>query len=142
MKTRQITPLDFSDVQYVDRCSHYVVMTDSYLYHVANSNKCHILVLEENDKIIGFVDYKLYKDIFAIEKLAIAPDYRKMGYGTKLIELFKGKLTDKYRRVLKVLLDERLTEGQIWLKNRGFKATDYFSNYFNEYDAFIMQYQN
>jgi ribosomal protein S18 acetylase RimI-like enzyme len=140
MKIRTATSNDFDEILYIDRCSHYILMTKEYLYRQTKRND-KICVLEDNSMIVGFIDYKLYKGIFNINKLAIKHDCRKKGYGSYLIRNFKNRLSKKYRHTIDLIVDERLLPGQLFLKNRKFEAkSKILKNYYETHDAYCMSY--
>ena len=66
-----------------------------YFYHSLNEYKeNHLFAYYENDEFIGFSYISLYEDICYIFFLAVSPQKRNMGYGSKIIDLIKNKYKD------------------------------------------------
>jgi len=91
--------------------------------------------IEPNKKPLGFIAYRFVniKDVIEIEleekgtvihllKLAVHPDYKNKGIGTKLLENVEkiAKLQDV--KILVTILHEDDKEGREWLLKRGFLA--------------------
>ncbi len=70
-----------------------------FLYELNENPFSVLLVVEENDSIIGFVDYMITFSSASINQIAVSKKYRKMGYGKALLdyvfnELSKGQDVD------------------------------------------------
>ena len=94
-------------------------------------------------KIVGFMLYELQKYDFAIIFLAIHPDYRRSGFGAKMVNKLILKLYPVGRKV-EISVDVRETNlsTQLFFKKLGFKAVLVDKNYFSDTgeDSYLMTY--
>ena len=79
-------------------------------------------VLVVNDKVVGFHIYKLEKDKLQSYRLGIHPDYRRRGYGSKMVKEAYRKLTAVRNKIV-CMIGEYSDDPIKFLKNQGFKAT-------------------
>lgn len=96
----------------------------------------------DNNKIVGYFLYELYKNKIIITNLAVHPEYRRMSIGTQMIEKLKTKLSP-YRRI-RINLEVRETnlEAQLFFKYNGFRAISIIRNLYRDTneDAYLMQF--
>lgn len=84
------------------------------------------VVTDDEGVVVGFLLYENMKDYVLIYKIVIDPNHRLKGYATKLLDQVKKKLTKvgtKKERLV-ILVSEQDTGTQLFLKKRGFRATD------------------
>ena len=77
----------------------------------------------EHNEIIGFMVYELRKGKINLVSLAVDPNLRREGIGSIMIHKLKSKLSENRRKEIIFNIRESNLEGQLFLKNQGFKAT-------------------
>lgn len=61
------------------------------------------MVVEQHEKVIGFMIYELHKSHLNLVNVAVHPDYRRQGVGTAMATKLKDKLS-RHRRTRVVLI--------------------------------------
>lgn len=87
LNTRKMTPLDVTRVHAIESASFQTPWSEEAFHKELTENTLAVyLVLELDDEIIGFGGMWLIMDEIHITNIAIAPEYRRKGYGEKLVE--------------------------------------------------------
>lgn len=103
------------------------------------------LALYDNENLVGYVVVKLYKMYCYLFFLAISPDYRSNGYGSKAIDFIKNQFKD-YKHIVDFEMvdetaennEERIKRRNFYIKN-GYKPTGMFLKYLNlSFEIFTM----
>lgn len=101
-------------------------------------------VIEEENKVIGFMVYELKNKKFEILNIGIKPELQKKGYGKVLVSQLTDKLENGYRTEIDVLICDKYLEGHLFFKKLGFKALwvekDFFSENNEKNDAYFFNY--
>lgn len=92
-----------------------------------------LLVAEYQEIIVGYIIFKVNKNSITIIRLAVHPDYRYKKIGTKLLDFAKQKL-NKNRTEIKIRINERLVDGQMFFKKLGFICTDILKDFYDNSD--------
>ena len=98
----------------------------------------------ENDEFIGFTNLVDYQDICYIYFLAVTPEKRNQGYGSKILETVKQLKSDKNLLLCFEEVDEKYKDNSFRIKRRdfyhqnGFKDNIFKSNEFGVvYDSAV-----
>ena len=95
-----------------------------------------------DDQIVGYMVYSLYKDRLELKNFAVHPDFRRQGVGTKLAEKLKGKLSTSRRTRVVTHVSEGNYRAQKFFSSKGFRATGVIKNHFSTgEDAYAFQYE-
>ena len=138
---RPMTNRDIPEVVSIENVSYSAPWSRREFYGELNFNRfAHYFVAETNQKIVGYIGSWFFKDFVHITNVAVHPDFRKKGIGTRLmnyiIDLAKG------RKVKKVVLEVRISNGiaQKLYKNLGFRIEKIKKGYYpdNKEDALYM----
>jgi len=97
------------------------------------------LVFEIEREIVGHMLYYLGKDFIEIIRLAVVPVHRRRGIGTFAICHMIDKLAYQRRIGLRFRLMEENLEGQIFLREMGFKAVRILRGYYKEQDGYLFE---
>lgn len=91
--------------------------------------------------VIGYVVYALHKHYVDLLSLAISPDERRKGIGSRLVKLLDRKLYFRRSRILADVSEENL-EAQLFFKSLGFKAIEIVKAPYDHtmQDAYRMEY--
>ena len=115
------------------------------LVEMSKTDSVDFLALSEQDALIGFMVVKTYKNLAYLFFLAIRPDYRCQGYGSRAIETLKAEYPGKKQLVDFEMPDEqaenyeqREKRRRFYLRN-GYRETGLFLSYFGvDYEIFCM----
>lgn len=140
-KIRPMTNRDISEVISIENVSYSAPWTRREFYGELNFNRlAKYFVIEKEGKIVGYIGSWFFKDFVHITNIAVHPDYRKHGIGTKLmkhiIELASRKGAKKI--VLEVRVSNKIAQNLY--KKLGFKVEKVKREYYpdNKEDAFYM----
>ena len=132
-------------IKYLGEISLPIYYNDLEILYMINNNEYQIYVANDNKKniIIGFIIIKINKEKKNIHilSLAVNPEYRKMGIGTKLFNYLKDKFKKKII-TLNVQISN-INAINFYFKQL-FKITNFFSNYYNNLEinsAYEMTYE-
>lgn len=79
----------------------------------------------DGDKLTGFLGMKILEDSCKLEDIIILPEYRKLGYGTCLLDYCKKKALELgVRKVVLGMIDDNIRLRNWYIKN-GFVNTGY-----------------
>lgn len=80
------------------------------------------LSVKVEGRVVGFVLYELQKERLRIDRMAIHPDFRRMGYATAIIDRLKAKLSQQRRQVLFADVSDRDLTAHQFLKSCDLRA--------------------
>ncbi len=132
MKLRPFNDNDLKDISKIENASFSVgpyslIMLKSMIY----SNSSFTIVVEENNKIIGYgTAAKLNKDSMDIESIAILPEYHGKGYGSKLIEAIENEIKKRGYKKLVLEVREKNENAKNFYLNHGYKIINPLENYY------------
>ena len=94
---------------------------DDFLINVAKRN-CIGQIVELNKRILGYIIYDLYDDMICIKRMAVDPDMRRLGLGSKMLGHVKDKLSQQKRTslIMEVAGDDEVTHA--FLRKAKFRA--------------------
>jgi len=111
-------------------------MSPEYMLELSEYDNFHFDALYDADRFVGFMTTVDYKDLAYLFFLAIDPECRGMGLGSRAIQTMKNMYADKYLTVDFEVLDEnapnneqRKRRKEFYLRN-GFKETGHGLSYF------------
>lgn len=87
MKIVEATLKDFEQICEIEQAcfvEHYT--REQLMYEFSENPLNKILVAYDENKIVGFVDYMITFNSATISQIAVLPNYRKKGLGSKLLE--------------------------------------------------------
>ena len=132
MELRFFKSSDLLDISKIENSSFSVgayslIMLKSMIY----SNSGFTIVIEENNKIIGYgTAAKLNKNSMDIESIAILPEYQGKGYGTGLIEAIEGEIKNRSYKIVVLEVREKNENAKNFYLNRGYKIIDFMEDYY------------
>jgi ribosomal-protein-alanine N-acetyltransferase len=104
---------------------------------------CIGMVVEQDDRVVGFMIYELHKTRLHVLNFAVAADCRRQGLGRQMVAKLVGKLS--LQRRVRVTLEVRETnlDAQIFFRSQGFRAVSVLRSYYEDTpeDAYVMQYR-
>lgn len=120
-------------------------LAPSELVKMARSDSFDFLALLDEDTFVGFMAVMTYKSFTYLFFLAIDPDNREKGYGSRAIETLKAEYPNKTHTVDFEMLDDsspnkaqREKRRAFYLRN-GYRETGLFLSYLGvDYEVFFM----
>jgi ribosomal protein S18 acetylase RimI-like enzyme len=137
---RTAEPEEYSFVSGLDEDTSYRPLTSEEFEASFYTRRLSIKIITYEKKRIGYFIVKLLKDKYTILRIIIDVEYRRMGVGTRILNLLKKKLTKEYRYKIVALVDERNLNAQLFLKSNEFKWTRTTEQVNCEYDMYCMTY--
>ncbi|MEM3539255.1 MAG: ribosomal protein S18-alanine N-acetyltransferase [Nitrososphaerales archaeon] len=135
---RRCKKKDLNKVLQIEKlCFKYPYDYSTFLYFLIN-DKDGFYVAEENNQILGYVISSVRENKGTLVSIAVLPEYRRKGIGSKLMEESLNYLSKK---VDHVELQVRVSnfEAINFYKKFGFKETGFIPNYYIDgEDALIM----
>jgi ribosomal-protein-alanine N-acetyltransferase len=115
---------------------------DAFCYYLGQNNIVSMVIEKDLNEILGFMVYKLDKQGLGLVDFAVHPDFRRQGVGRCMMHKLKSKLSGGRRRKIISDVRESNLEGQLFLKDQGFKARFIMGNYYEDTaeDAYVMSY--
>lgn len=115
------------------------------LAEMAKEDHFEFLALTEWEEFIGFMAVQTYRSLSYLFFLAIAPDFRAKGYGSRAIETLKARHPEKTQVVDLERIDEasannpqRIRRKAFYLRN-GYRETGLFLSYLGvDYEVLCM----
>lgn len=104
---------------------------------------CIGMVAKRDDMVVGFMIYELHKNRLHLLNFAVNKRFRNQGVATAMIDKLKGKLTPERRSRIMLEIRETNLAGQLFFKNRGFRAISVLRDFWDDSpeDAYLMQYR-
>ena len=91
--------------------------------------------------IVGYLFYRLEKNMMDVWNLSIDPEHHRKGYGTALVDYLKERLIRGRRRRIRAVVNEYDLSGQLFLQSAGFRCEEILHGYRNlKADCYLMQY--
>lgn len=139
MKFEKLRPEHIKEVHEIEKLSfkdpHTVEMISSAILNPA----CEFWLLIESEKILGFIEFWIMYEESHIIDIAVHPEFRKKGYGQKLMEFMIEKSRELGAK--KVFLEVR-PSNQVAInlyKKCGFSESGLRKKYYKDEDAIIMK---
>jgi [ribosomal protein S18]-alanine N-acetyltransferase len=136
---RWIAERDFEEVLWIDLLSHeYAWTADDFRENLRQRN-CIGMVAEFERQVVGFYVYETYAESYKLLRLAVHPDFRRLGVGRKMLQKMESKIRDGQRNQLTIELRESLLPAQFFLRSCGFKAVNVLRNHYDNpcEDAYV-----
>ncbi len=100
------------------------------------------MVIERDERIVGFMVYELHKNRLHVLNFAVHPDFRRMGVGQQMIGKLVGKLDHTRRRCILLEVRETNLAAQLFFRSMGFLAVGVLENFYDDTteDAYLFEY--
>jgi len=102
------------------------------------------MVAELADEVVGVMIYELHKNRLHLIKFAVAPQARRQGIGSTMIENLVSKLSHDRRNRIMLEVSESNLAALLFFKSQGFRAIKILRDYYEDTteDAYLMQYRH
>ncbi len=144
VNVRWLIERDVPEVMAIEEAAFEHPWAEAEMLRTLRKRNCVGMVAEERpaDRVLGFMVYELFKTHVILHDLAVRPDCRRKGVGTRLARRLLEKLTPKgiVRVVVKVAEDN--LDAQLFFRSLGFLAVEIERSPFktSDRDAYRMEY--
>lgn len=138
---RNAKPNEYDLIHGFDTNTFYRPLTPQEFNSSLYGHKTKIKMFTYNkDEQIGYMIIQLMKEKYFILRMVIDVDLRRMGVGTRILNLLKKKLTENYRHTIDILVDERNLDAQLFLRANDFQWTKTIPQEDSVYGLYCMSY--
>lgn len=143
VQIRWMIQRDWPEVMAIEQMSFEFPWHDEDFVHYRRQRNCIGMSAEYEDRVVGFMIYKLYKTRIKVLNFAVANYIRRHRVGSQMIQKLIFRLSAQ--RINRIVLYVRETNiaAQLFLRKNGFKAVKVFRNYYQDTpeDAYKMKYR-
>jgi len=144
MRVRWMIRRDLGDVVRIERESfQYPWTAQEFHYQLRRRDRDVIgMVAERNGMAAGYMLYELHKRHLFLVNLAVDPQFRRSGVGSRMIAKLQRKLSVNRRESLEVKVRESNLPGLAFLRSCGFVAACVLHDEYSEVgeDAYVLRY--
>lgn len=115
--------------------------TEFEFIRTVRQQNCICQVAEWDDKVLGFMVYRLERGALTVLNLAVSKDVRRKGVGSDLICKLIDKLHPANRTRIFADVRERNLGAQLFFRTMGFKATHIIRKPFDDTDEPAYRFQ-
>ena len=110
---------------------------------ILRQRDCLGMVAEHDDRVVGFMLYELSKHAIHVLDFATAPEIRRRGVGTQMVQRLVRKLSSQRRTRIVLKVRETNLAAQLFFRARGFRAIAVVHGWYEETpeDAYRFQYR-
>ncbi|MCE9563974.1 MAG: ribosomal protein S18-alanine N-acetyltransferase [Planctomycetes bacterium] len=132
---------DMPEVMRAERASFEYSWTEDDFLRCLRQRNCIGMVVEQGDRIGGFMIYELHKTRLHLLNFAVHPSVRRTGLGKLMVGKLVYKMTSHRRQKITLAVRERNLAAQMFFRAHGFQATRMLQNYYEDSgeDAYQME---
>ena len=136
IKYRLATLKDFEEVQAIENeCFKEPYSTEDLRYEFEENPVNKIIVAEDDDKVIGFIDFLITFNSSTIMQVAVTKEYRGKGIATHLLsemeKTFPKEIDDLVETITLEVRESNEAAKNLYLKN-GYKIVVVKTNYYKD----------
>ena len=134
---------DMAEVLGIENTSFEFPWNEEDFVRCLRQRNCIGMVAEQDDEIVGYMIYELYKTRLHILSFAVHQHHRRSGVGTAMVEKLKSKLSHQRRNRIVLEVRETNLEAQLFFKHQEFLALSVLRNFYDDTveDAYLMQHR-
>lgn len=131
-----------AEVLKIERESFEFHWTEEDFLCCLRQRNCIGMVAEQDNHVVGFMIYELYKSKLHVLNFAVAPALRRAGIGSQMIEKLINKLSQQRRKQISLHVRETNLPAQLFFQHHSFRATCVLRDHYKDTceDAYVMQY--
>jgi len=102
------------------------------------------MVVERDDRIVGYMLYELHLDRIHILNFVVSPECRRERIGERMQQKLAGKLSANRRTKLVLQIVETNLAGQLFWREMGYRVTGIIHGHYvmNDADAYVMEFEH
>lgn len=135
---------DMPEVMAIEQSSYDYPWAEEDFLECLRQRNCIGMVIEQDNKVIGFMIYELCKTSVNILNFVVHSEHRRQGVGGMLVDKLKDKLSGHRRTRIEFVIRESNMIGQAFFSSCGFMATKVIRREYDEdtgEDGYQMEYR-
>ena len=134
---------DLNEVVDIERESFDFAWDEDDFIQTLKQRNCIGMVVNDVDRIRGFMVYTLENNYLHILKFAVAPWARRKGFGTQMVDKLIGKLNQQRRQRIVLEVRETNLPAQLFFRAMKFEAREVIRSHYEDTaeDAFQFVYE-
>jgi len=134
---------DYTRVLEIEECSFDYPWSRFQLVSCLRQRNTIGMVVEQDDVILGFMIYELHKKSIELASFAVAPEHRRSGVGSAMVDRLKKKLSFQIRSSVFLHVRETNLDAQLFFRRCEFRAISVMRDFYDDVpeDAYLMQYK-
>lgn len=126
----------------IERLSFEIPWDEEDFVNAIRCRNCIAFVCEQNNRIVGFMLYRLYKTHMQILNFAVHPEFRHQSIGRQMVEKLIRKIAQHRRPQIFLHVRETNLAAQLFFRRMGFQATSVLHGHYPDVseDAYVMTY--
>lgn len=143
VQIRWLIRRDMPEVLDIERSSFEFAWTEEHFLEYLRQRNCIGMVAEHNQTIVGFMIYELHKSRLRILNFAVAPESRRHGVGSQMVQRLVDKLAQQRREEIELEVRETNLAAQLFFRNHHFRAIEVMRGFYDDSteDAYRMRYR-
>lgn len=151
MTSENVTPFqirwmirrDMPAVLAIENESFEFAWTENDFIRCLRQRNCIGMVVECEDRVVGFMIYELHKNRLHILNFAVASRMRRQGIGSAMVSKLLTKLSHERRNRLMLEVRETNLNAQLFFRHLEFRAISILRDFYDDTveDAYLMQYR-
>ncbi len=135
---------DLPAVLEIERQSFEYAWTEEDFLRCLEQRNCVGTVVRVDDQIVGYMIYQMHKNRIHLLNFAVAPQWRRKGVGTQMIQRLKKRLVQQGRQRITLEVRETNLPAQLFFRHCGFRAICVLHGFYENTteDAYLMQYRH
>ena len=143
LQIRWMIRRDMAEVLRIERDSFDFNWTEEDFLACLRQRNCIGMVAESHGRVLGFMIYELHKNRLHVLNFAVAPECRRHGVGTQMIDKLVNKLSQQRRQEIVLEVRETNLNAQLFFQSQDFRAVQVLRSHYDDSceDAYLMQYR-
>jgi ribosomal-protein-alanine N-acetyltransferase len=135
---------DMPEVMAIERESFEFPWTENDFILSLRNRNCIGMVVEREERVVGFMIYELHTSRLHLLSLAVAANCRRQGIGRAMVEKLLCKLSQQRRTSLHLEVRESNLAAQVFFRAHGLRATNIVHDFYDDTpeDAYRMVYHH
>lgn len=127
---------DMPEIMDIEMLSWQFPMAEEEILSLLRNRSCIGMVAERKEQIIAFMIYELMGGRLWLHRLAVHPDFRRIGVGTMMIAKLESKLAQQRRSELFMEVSEDNFAAHLFLRALGVEANGVLRGSYGGRDAY------
>lgn len=143
LQIRWLIRRDMPNVMRIENECFQFAWTEQDFIDCLRQRCCIGMVVEVNQKVVGYMIYELSAKYYTLFNLAVDPEWHRNGIGTAMIAKMFSKLTTYRRDMVETEVRETNLKAQLFFQAMGFRAVSIVKGRYDDTaeDAYVMRYQ-
>jgi len=140
---RHMVHRDMAQVMRIEHESFNFSWTKEDFLGCLRQRNCNGMVVEYNNRIVGFMLYELLKPRLHILRFAVKSDYRRQTVGQQMVDKLEDKCSAQQHNQIVLEVRETNLAGQYFFHSQEFRAKKVLRGYYADSgeDAYLMVYR-